>query len=99
MASLNIRQTTEGVIITVKVVPASSKTAVAGVLDGALKIKIAAQPEKGKANRQLIEFMAGRLGIRKKDVTILAGKTNPVKQIQISNVVTADIERAFELKV
>ncbi len=98
MTAILTRQTAQGVTITVKVVPASSKTALAGILDGALKVKIAAQPEKGKANRQLIEFMASALGIKKKDITITAGQTNPLKQLLIANLTLDDIQTAFKLK-
>jgi uncharacterized protein (TIGR00251 family) len=70
-------------------VPGSSKTCIAGNLGGMLKIKIAAPAEKGKANKSLIDFLAVRLrriGVRKNDVRILSGQTNPVKRVQISGV-------------
>ena len=40
-----------GVVLSVKVVPGSSKTAVVGELNGMLKVKLSAPPERGKANR------------------------------------------------
>ena len=44
----------------VKVIPKSSRTELAGILDdGTWKIKVAAVPEKGKANRAVCEFIAG----------------------------------------
>lgn len=47
-----------------KVVPKSSKTEFAGFLpDGTWKIRIAAAPEKGKANIALCEFLAEYLGV------------------------------------
>ena len=53
--------------IRVKVIPKSSKTELAGYLpDGTWKIKVAAAPEKGKANRALVEFLAEHLGVREK---------------------------------
>ena len=52
--------------IRVKVIPKSSKTELAGYLpDGTWKIKVAAAPEKGKANRALMEFLAEHLGVAK----------------------------------
>ena len=74
------------VVLSVKVVPGSSRTKVAGIYDGMLKVKISAAPEKGKANKSLIEFLAGQLGIRKKDIEIVSGQTSPVKQLRISGV-------------
>ena len=86
MADLKITEAGGDLILTVKVVPGSSKTALAGLLDGMLKIKIAAAPEKGKANECLIEFLAKLLGIKKNAITILSGQTSPVKQVQINSV-------------
>jgi len=71
------------VVFKVKAVPGSSRTAVGGLLDGMLKVKIAAPPEKGKANQSLIEFLAKELGVKKNAVSIMTGRTNPIKQIQV----------------
>ena len=86
MADLTITDIDGGVIFGVKVVPASSKTAIAGPFDGKLKVKISAAPEKGKANQCLCEFLAKKLGVKKNCVTIISGKTNPVKDVQILGV-------------
>ena len=56
------------------------------LIDGMLKIKIAAPPEKGKANQSLIEFLAKQLGVKKNAVTITSGQTNPVKTIQVMGI-------------
>jgi uncharacterized protein len=70
-------------LLTVKVVPGSSRTQVAGTLDGMVKIKVAAPPEKGKANDCLIDYLAETLGCRKKDIHLVRGQTQPVKQLEI----------------
>jgi uncharacterized protein (TIGR00251 family) len=75
-----------GVVFTAKVVPGSSRTCVCGLLDGMLKIKISAPPEKGKANRSLIEFLAKQLGVKKNAISIISGQTNPIKQVQVLGV-------------
>ncbi len=69
-----------------KIVPGSSKTSLAGALDGMIKIKVAAPPEKGKANQCLIAFLARQLGVKKKDVQIVSGQTNPVKHVRIEGL-------------
>jgi uncharacterized protein len=92
MSDLFLKETEQGVEIRVKVVPGSSKNQMAGSLDGMLKVKIAAPPEKGKANKALIAFMAKTLSVKKKDVEILSGKINPVKILMISGVNSEIIE-------
>ena len=86
MAEFEVEEVRGGVRFTVKVVPGSSKTALCGVLDGMLKVKVAAAPEKGKANKCLTEFLASLLGVKKSDVVVCSGKTSPVKQIEIRGV-------------
>ena len=88
MGELRIQQAGNAIIFSVKVVPRSSKTAIAGVLGEMLKIKLAAAPEKGRANECLIDFLAGILGVRKNAVKIISGHTSPVKTIQITGVST-----------
>ncbi|WP_321471283.1 DUF167 domain-containing protein [uncultured Paludibaculum sp.] len=69
----------------VRVIPKSPKTQWAGELgDGSLKVKLAAVPEKGKANEELIRFLAGEFGVRRQQVEIVAGATNPHKQVRIT---------------
>jgi len=82
MADLTIENTEGGVVFLTKIVPGSSRTCVCGLLDGMLKIKISAQPEKGKANQRLIEFLAKQLGVKKNAISIISGQTNPIKQVQ-----------------
>jgi len=86
MGDFKIQQKGDSVIFSVKIVPRSSKTAVAGVLGGMLKVKLAAAPEKGKANESLVEFLAEVLGIKRNAITITSGRTSPVKAIQITGV-------------
>ena len=84
MADFLINQTEHRVDIRVKVVPGSSKTQIMGTLGEMLKIKVAAPPEKGKANQSLIAFLAKLLSVKKNDIEILSGKTNPVKVLRVS---------------
>ena len=86
MSTPSIQESQQAVLFTAKIVPGSSRTAVAGVLDDMIKIKVAAPPEKGKANQCLIAFLAKRLGVKKQAVTILSGQTSPVKQVQIAGI-------------
>jgi uncharacterized protein (TIGR00251 family) len=91
MASLELTQTDSGVVLAVKVVPAGSRTAIAGELNGMLKIKLSAPPEKGKANQCLIGFLAETLGVRKNTVSIVSGSTSPVKKVLIADLTVEKI--------
>lgn len=70
--------------LAVKVIPKSSRNQIIGrMADGALKVKITAAPEKGKANAELCSFLARQLGVPKANVVILRGETSPHKRIRI----------------
>ena len=81
-----IQQLEDCITFIAKIVPAGSKTAFAGLLDGMLKVKVTAPPEKGKANQALIQFLTKKLGIKKNCISIISGKTSPVKQIKITGI-------------
>jgi uncharacterized protein (TIGR00251 family) len=71
----------------VKVIPKSSKTELVGYLpDGTWKIKVAAAPEKGKANKELCAFLAEYLGVAPSRVEIVSGETSHHKHIRISGL-------------
>jgi hypothetical protein len=71
--------------ISVKVVPKSSRNEVVEVqADGTWRIKVAALPEKGKANAELCEFLAREFGVPRSKVEVVAGHSSPRKQVVIS---------------
>jgi hypothetical protein len=75
----------------VSVQPGSSRTVVAGTLEDMIKIRVAAAPEKGKANQCLIAFLAKELGIKKNAIEILSGRTNPVKQVKVAGISATEL--------
>ncbi|MGA7410836.1 MAG: DUF167 domain-containing protein [Bryobacteraceae bacterium] len=70
----------------VKVVPRSSKSELVGILeDGSLKVKLAAVPEKGKANEELRKVLARTFGVPRNQVEIVAGETSPRKLVRVTH--------------
>lgn len=70
--------------IRVKVIPRSRTTAIAGELaDGTLKIRIAAPPENGQANQELIAFLANHYRVPREAVRIVSGHTATRKLVEI----------------
>ncbi len=98
MANLAIQEVGKGVVFKAKIVPGSSPpTRICGLLDGMLKIKVTAAPEKGKANRCLAEFLAKQLGVKKNAVSIISGKNSPVKQVQVMGISAETLSRKLNL--
>jgi uncharacterized protein (TIGR00251 family) len=69
--------------IKVKVVPGSSRDQIAGWLGDALKIKVMAPPEKGKANAAVIQLLAEALGVPADDLEVESGHSSPSKVLSI----------------
>ena len=68
--------------IEVKVIAGARKRAI--MLEGSLlKVKILSKPLRGKANEELIEYISDTLGIKRKDVAIVAGQRDTRKVISI----------------
>lgn len=76
----------DGVLhLRLRVIPKSPRTCWAGVLDdGTVKLRLHAVPEKGKANEELIRFLAGEMGVQRSQVCIVAGLSSHSKQVRIS---------------
>ncbi len=71
--------------------PRASKTELAGLHGGVVKIRIAAPAVENAANRALIDFVAERLGVAKRCVRIVAGGASRRKVLEIDGVDAAVI--------
>ena len=67
----------------VRVVPNLSKNEVVGLYNGVLKVKVCAVPEKGKANKAVIELLAKYYGVKKSQVFLLSGETSSHKVFEV----------------
>jgi uncharacterized protein (TIGR00251 family) len=72
---------TDLVHVDLRVVPGASRTELAGIKDGCLRVRIAAAPEDGKANRELIAFFSKILGCPKRDLILERGEKSRQKTI------------------
>jgi uncharacterized protein len=66
--------------------PGASKTQIAGMHDGLIKVRVAAPPVDGAANQALVEFVATRLKISKSRVRVASGLTSRRKVLEIDGV-------------
>ncbi len=93
-----LRDIDGGVEIAVKVVPGASRDRVADCLGDALKIQVAAPPEKGKANKAVEALLAKALGTRTSDVNVVGGLTSPRKVVRITGTTADAIRTALGLE-
>lgn len=75
-----------GMVFPVRVVPSASRSEIVGSEGGTLKIRIAAPPVKGKANKALVKLLAKTLGVSGSQVEILSGHKTRRKTVRVSGV-------------
>lgn len=92
MEALAIATTRDGASLKLHCRPGRPRTAIQGVHGGALKLDVAAPPEKGKANDEIVAFLAKLLGVRRAAVVISAGQGGRDKAIVIAGCDAATLE-------
>ena len=86
--------------LAVRLTPRGGRTAVDGLRDGVLHVRVAAPPVNGEANRALIELLSRTLRVPRTTITIVSGETARRKIVRfdgLSEAVLAErlgVERA-----
>ena len=86
-----ITSTTEGVELTVRVIPRARHTEISGERDGAVVVRVAAPPVEGAANEALIAFFSAALRVPRRAIRILSGERGRLKRIAIAGVTVDDV--------
>ncbi|HXX16276.1 MAG TPA: DUF167 domain-containing protein [Candidatus Eremiobacteraceae bacterium] len=76
----------------VRVQPRASRDQIAGVIDGALKVRLCAPALENRANEALVEFLAAILKTAKSAVRIRSGEQSRNKRVEIFGVTRQQIE-------
>ena len=71
-------------LLELHVQPGASRTEVAGLHGGALKIRLAARPVDGAANAELVRFLAEAFGVARRDVAIESGEASRRKRVRVA---------------
>ena len=72
--------------ITLRVQPNAKRNELLKFEDGVLHVRVAAPPVKGKANRELIDFLSRSLGVSRGSITIEKGLTSRTKVIAVAGL-------------
>lgn len=80
-------------LLPVKVIPNAPRTAVAGWLGDALKVRVQAPPVEGRANASLCAGLAERLGLPGAAVRVARGTTASRKLVRIEGLDLAGVRQ------
>ncbi len=83
-----VRSHPDGALLTVWAVPGARRTEVVGYHGDALRVRVAAPPERGRANKAIIALMEGFLG---SEVRLAGGAGSRRKRLVVVGVVPADL--------
>jgi uncharacterized protein (TIGR00251 family) len=80
---LELIESSGGTRLRLRVKAGARKTAIQGAHGGKLKLSVTAPPDKGKANKAVLELLADRLGLATTELQLLSGHTSQDKLVQI----------------
>ena len=80
-----IREHSKGIVFHVFIQPRASKDMIVGIHGDRLKIKVAAPPVEGEANKRCIQFLAKRLSVPRSTLQIISGHNSRNKKILLKS--------------
>ena len=87
-----------GVVLTVRVRSRANRDEVAGVMQGALKIRLCAPAVENQANEALTKFLSAVLKIPKSSVRILGGERARTKRVEIVGVTRQQVMNLLQME-
>ena len=86
----------DGTILPVRAHPGARRNEIRGVQDGMLKVSVTQAPEKGKANKAVIELLSKKLGLKKSQIELIAGETSHQKRFLVRGIKPKELGEQIE---
>ena len=84
-----------GIRLAVKVIPKASRSEIAGWEGEELRVRLAAVPEKGQANDELVRFLSKLLKVSKSRIVVMHGEHSRHKKLLLQGVTSAILREHF----
>jgi uncharacterized protein (TIGR00251 family) len=81
-----ISEANGAVRVSIYVQPRASRTEVVGEYGAAIKLRVAAPPVEGEANREVVRFLSKLLGIPAASVELVSGESGRRKVVELRGV-------------
>lgn len=92
---LELEERDGAVRLRVRVQPRASRAEIAGVHDGALRVRLTSPPVEGAANRQLIDLLSDVLDVPRSAIRLVRGESARDKVVEIEGLRAADVRRVL----
>mgnify|MGYP002357054397 CR=1 FL=1 len=86
MSPIFCRLHNDGLILSVRVIPKSSRSQIVGVVGEELKISLHAPPTEGQANKELIHLLSKTFSLSKSQIELLSGETSRSKRVLLRGI-------------
>ena len=86
----------DGTILPVRAQPGARRNEIRGVQDGMLKVCVTQSPEKGKANKAMVELLSKKLLLKKSQIELIAGETSHQKRFLVRGIEAEDLAARIE---
>lgn len=86
-----LRATDSGVVIRLRVQPRASRQGWVGLHGDRLRVRLTAPPVEDAANKALIRMVASTLGVKRGDVTLVAGQRARDKDVLVAGLSTDEV--------
>ncbi len=90
---IDLQPHAEGTILPIRAQPGSRRNEIRGQQDGALKVCVTQSPEKGKANKAIVELLSKSLALRRSQIELISGETSSQKRFLIRGVTPKELAR------
>jgi len=87
----------DDVVVHVHVQPGAGRAAVTGRRGHAVKVKVGAPPEGGRANDAVLALLAEVLGVPVASLSLEGGASSRSKRVRVAGIAPADVERRLDL--
>ncbi|MCI0411781.1 DUF167 domain-containing protein [bacterium] len=85
----------ESCVISVRIVPRSSKVTIEALAQDLYKIKLTSSPVDGEANKQLVKVLVSKLSIPPSQIEIVSGATSRLKRVRITGFLRGELLSLF----
>jgi uncharacterized protein (TIGR00251 family) len=85
--------------LALKIIPNAPRNEVVGWLGEALKVKVHAPAVEGRANEELLDYLATELGVPRRSVTLVRGEKSRQKVVRLAGLELAEVQHLLLRKV
>jgi uncharacterized protein (TIGR00251 family) len=89
----------DGTVLPVRAQPGARRNEIRGEQDGSLKVCVTQAPEKGKANKAIIEMLSKSLKLKKSQIELLSGETSHQKKFLVHGVAVEQLAQRIDAAV